>query len=152
MRDGERDIGAVDGDDIGEHPAAERALVDKAQRGAVVEQRRDAQMILSRQRAEQHLPTHAEMDDQRRAVIERQPQVLPASSRADDARIEQPRSQIGGSGLVAAHRTRVVHPDGADGLVNDMCVQPPTNDLDFGKLRHLHRRGCRARSMPPRPP
>ncbi len=137
VRDGQRDIRAVDGDDIGEHPAAERTLVHETQRGAVVEQHRNPQMVIPRQRPEQHLPAHTEMDDQRRAVIERQPQVFPASTRADDPRIEQPRRQIGGSGLVTAHRAQMVYPDSADGLVDDVCVQPPTNDFDFGKLRHL---------------
>ena len=87
VRDGHRHIAAVDGDDVGEHPPTERALVHEAQRGAV-EQRSDAQMVLAGQRPEQHLSAHSQMHDKGRAVVERQPQVLPAPTRADDARIE----------------------------------------------------------------
>ena len=65
MGDGYRHIGAVDGDKVGQQPAAERALVDEAERGAVVEQRRDPQVPLVGHGAEQHLPTHTEMDHQR---------------------------------------------------------------------------------------
>ena len=45
VRDGHRNHAAVDLDDLGEHPAAERALVDETQRGAVVEQRGDPHVI-----------------------------------------------------------------------------------------------------------
>ena len=120
MRDGHRHVGAVDDDHVGEHPPAERALVDEAHRGAVVEQRRDAQVVLVRYLTQQHLPAHAEVHNQRRAVTEREPQILTAAARARDAIVEQSGSQIARAGLVAAHRSWVVHPHRRDGLARDV--------------------------------
>ena len=87
MRDRHRNRAAVDIDDVGEHPAAEGALIDEAQGRAVVEKRGDAHVILARDRSEQHLPAHAQVDHQclitgLLAVGEQQPQVLAAAVRS----------------------------------------------------------------------
>ncbi len=136
VRDGRWNVGAVDRDHVGQHPPAERALVDEAQRGAVVEQRRDAQVALVLDGAQQHLPAHPEMDDQSRVIAQGEPQILAAAAGAGDAHVQQPRRQIGRSRLVTAHGAGMVHPHGGDGLARHVCLEPPPYDFDLGKFRH----------------
>src|SRR6201999_295415 len=63
VRNRYRNHAAVDGDQVGQQPAAERPLVDETQRGAVVEERGDAQMTGVGDVSQQHLPAHAEVYD-----------------------------------------------------------------------------------------
>ena len=151
MRDGHRHVGAVDRHQIGEHPATERALVDEAQRGAVVEQRRNAQVIRRSAPSPSNIcpliprcTTRATLPSALRprgsspslAGVQRQPQILTAPAGAGDPRIEQPCGQVGGTRFVTTHRPRVVHPHGADGSTRHVGRQSAPDDLDFGQLRH----------------
>ena len=139
-------------DHVGQHPAAERALVDEAQRGAVVEQRRRcASGSRSATSPSSIWPLIPRCTTSADPVTERQPQVLAAPAGSGDAIVEQSPGEVGGACLVAAHRPRVMHAHGGDGLARDVGIQPPPNDLDLGKFRHRHQ-GRQARSMPRRRP
>ncbi len=120
---------------------AERALVDEAQRGAVVEQCGDPQVVPCRSVA------HAARAASARSCPGARPAQRSSSSVSHRYFPRRPVPVIGGiraaarsdrpgSGLVTAHRARVVHPDGGDGLVDDVRVQSPPDDLDLGKFRH----------------
>ncbi len=137
VRDGFGQHRTVDLDQLGKLPAAERALVDEAQRGAVVEQRRDPDVIGARHRADQHLTAHPEVHHQRLLGGQHQPQILAASAGLDDPGIEQPGGQVRGPGLVPAHRAGVVHPHRADRAVQDVVRQAATNHLHLGQFRHV---------------
>ena len=45
---------------------------------------------------------------------------------------EQPRGQVGGAGLVAAHGAGMVHADGGDGLAHHVGLQSAPHHLDLG--------------------
>ena len=93
-----------------------------------------------RKRPEQHLSAHPEMHHEGGvAVLQRQPQVLAAAAGAGDARVEQPRGEVGGPGLVTAHRAGVMHPHRGDAFTRNVRLQSPPNDLDFGQFRHSKR-------------
>ena len=120
----------------------------KLQRGAVVEQRRDAQVVgvlRGTSRSEQHLPAHAQVHHQRRRRRSQvQPQVLSAPPGAVDPRCPISRAvRSAGAGLVPADRARMVDPHRGDGLARDVGLQAAADHLDFGKLRHCgQRRDC----------
>ncbi|BBX43991.1 hypothetical protein MCOO_00060 [Mycobacterium cookii] len=122
-------------------PTAERPLVDEAQRGAVVKDRGDAKVTGIGDFAEQHLPTHAEVNDQCLVVaagpVEGEPQIFPASVAAGDPGVEQPRGEIGGACFMAADSTRVMHADGGDCLTDHVGLQSAPHHLDFRQLGHL---------------
>ncbi|VBA55541.1 hypothetical protein LAUMK41_01807 [Mycobacterium attenuatum] len=124
---------AVHGHQVGKQPSAERALVGKAQHGPVVEQRGDPDVVGARDRPEQHLPTHAQVHDQCAVrAIQRQPQVLAAPIGSGDSRAQQPRRQVGGSGLVAPYRPGVMDPDRGHRLAHDVGRQAAAHHLNLG--------------------
>ena len=45
--------------------------------------------------------------------------------------------QVGGPGVVAAHRAGVVHPNRGDRLAHHMGLQAAAHHLDFGQFGHL---------------
>ena len=144
MRHRHRQPAAVDGDQIRHHPAAEGALIDEAQRGAVVENGGDPQMAGVGDRPQQHLAAHTEMNDEgafcpspsirfsHRYFPRRPVPVIRLSSRRA-VRVRRAR-------LMSAHRPRVVDPQRGDGLAGDVRLQAAPHHLDFRELRHPDRR------------
>ena len=138
--DGPGHRAAVHADQIGQLPTAECALINEAQRGAVIERRRDPQMFGSIEWSQQHLTTHPQMHHQRHLGSEREPQILSAPVRPGDVRTDQPCGEVGGTGFVTANRTRVAHLNRGDRPAGDMRLQAPAHHLDFRKFRHPDRR------------
>ena len=79
------------------------------------------------------------------AVAERQPQVLAAAAGAGDARVEQPRGQVGGAGLVTADRAGVVHPHRGDRLDPPRGPAVPAERPRLRGVQALVQRGPRRR-------
>ncbi|CKQ09169.1 Uncharacterised protein [Mycobacterium tuberculosis] len=134
---------AVHRHQVGKQPPSEGPLVSEAQHGPVVEQRGNPDVSGTRHRPEQHLPTHAQVHHEcgvRRPMdpsrIECQPQVLAAPIGSVDPRSPQPRRQIRGPGIVAAHSAGVVHPNLGDGPAGHVSLQAAPHHLDFGQLGH----------------
>jgi len=138
---------AVDVHHLGQHPAAERALVDEAQRRAVVEHRSDPQVVGVRHLAEPHLAAHPEVDDERGPLRHGEPQVFSAPTRVRDDLPDQPGGQVCRAGLVPADGPQMVDVDGGDLSAGDMGGQSAPDGLDLRQLRH-----CRGRSTPRRRP
>ncbi len=84
----------------------------------------------------QHLPAHAEVTEQGVAVVEGQPEVLPASAGGLDPAAGQGRGEAGGPTRVAAYRAGVQHLDGGDGGADGVGVESAADDLDLGQLGH----------------
>ena len=95
---------------------AEHPLVDEPHLAALVgalEREPDPQVPLvgRRGRLDQDLAAHAEVAEQRVAVVERQPEVLAAAAGRLDPAAGQRRGEAGRAARVTAHRTRVQHLD-----------------------------------------
>ena len=107
-------------------------------------------MVGPRHRPQQHLSAHAEVNDQRGIGlpglgVQQQPQVFAAPIGSVDTRAQQPGGEVGGTGLVAAHRAGVVHPNRGDRLAHHVGLQAAAHHLDFGQLGHLDGAGKPAR-------
>ncbi|VAZ90994.1 hypothetical protein LAUMK4_01596 [Mycobacterium persicum] len=119
--DRRRHHAAVHGHQVSKQPPAEGALVGKAQHGPVVEQGGDPDVVGARHCSQQHLPAHAQVHHKRAIrAIQRQPQVLAAPVGSGNPRAQQPRRQVGGSGLVAPNRPGVMDPDRGQRLAHHM--------------------------------
>jgi hypothetical protein len=70
------------------------------------------------------------------AMVELHPEVLAASSSADDRTTLEPRDEVGRTGEVAAYGAHVEDLDLGDGATNDVVMDAEAYDLDFRKLRH----------------
>ncbi len=81
------------------------------------------------------LAAHPEMDDERRAVVEGEQQVLAGTvDRLDRVALEQGAELLGAR--VASHRAPVSDLDRLDLPADDFALEVTPDGLDFGKLRH----------------
>ena len=101
-------------DVVVEMPAAEGSLVDEPQLIAVIECRAHPQMrvVGCADTGDQHLPAHAEVDDEREPVDavgrrDVEPQILSASASSENRCAPEPSDQIGRIADVSADGPRV---------------------------------------------
>jgi len=91
--------------------------------------------------AQQQLPRHAEMPDDRRASVgavgrQRHPEELPPASHRRDLGTLQPRDEVGGACDVPREGTLVVYGDRDDACAGHRRSEAGADDLDLGELRH----------------
>ncbi len=134
MRDLVGQLGTV----LAERHAAEDALVGEPQLTTVVEGQRHAQVPrrLVASIGDEELTAHAEVAEHGVAVVELHPEVLAASSGADDRTTLKPRDEVSWTGEVSTYGPHVEDLDSGDGATNDVVTDAEADDLDFGKLRH----------------
>ena len=130
-----------------EGQAAEDPLVDEPQLRAVLEVERDLEVLLQGcvRLADEHLPAHAQVREQRVApllvgTVQRQPQVLAAPARLDHGATRETQGEVLGTGHVTPQGSDVEHPHRDDPTADDVVGQAATDDLDLGELGHLSRR------------
>ena len=130
---GEPGLGAV----LGDAPGAEAARVGVGEVGAVVEQRARAQEArsLSGGAAQpEQVAGHAQVDEQRGAVVELDDQVLAAPAERLDAHALQPRGHR--LGRLRIGQAVVEHLDLGERAAAEVREQPPPHRLDLGELGH----------------
>ena len=131
---------------VGDEPLPEGPRIDKAQFCPVIEAH-DHLGVESHRRAlrtaqVEQLPCHAEVDDQHRAVVERQDEELAAPAGLDEHAAVQARNELGGR--LAPHGPAPEHLHLADPPADDGSLEPAPDCLDLGKLGHLGGGGLRS--------
>ena len=84
------------------------------------------------------LAAHAQVDDQGRAVVEAEQQVLAGPVDRLDGVALEPGAELLGA-RVATDRAPVAHLDRLDLPADDLALEVAPDGLDFGKLRHSPR-------------
>jgi hypothetical protein len=114
------------------HPA-EHALVDEAQLSAVVEVPDHSGVRLQRRvrGVAAELPTHAEVSDDRIAVVERQPEELAATPRLQEPASDEYGLEVVGAGNVAPNWSWVQDAGREDRATGDQPGETRTYGLDF---------------------
>lgn len=124
------------GHEFGRHESAEGALIDKAKFTPIViesDPHSQVTLVSGVTRLHQQLTTHPEMRDQRRAVIERKPEVLPApTDTADRSALKCGPERA----HLTAYSTRIEHIHIAHGATTHMLGKATSHDLDLGQLGH----------------
>src|SRR3954452_14999571 len=118
-------------------PGAEAARVGVGQIGAVVEQRpraQEARVILGRRREPQQVPGHAQVHEQRGAVVELGDEVLAAAAE----RLDADALQAGGDGLgrLGIGQPVVEYLYLGERSPAEVREQPAPDRLDLGQLGH----------------
>ena len=133
------DLGGQVGAALRERQAAEHALVDEPQLGAVVGEPEPHPQVPfggGGGRLHQHLAAHAEVAEQGVTGVQRQPQVLAAAAGVGEGAPGQPGDEVVGPGEVPSDRAGVQHLHCGDVPVQHVTREAATDDLDLGKLRH----------------
>ncbi len=101
--------------------------------------------------AQQQLPAHAEVTDDRAAARQRHPQELAASYGRLDARAGDEGFEVAGCRIVPRERARVEHLDRRDRGTGHRRCQSGPHDLDLGKLGHVSAGSGASTPRAPRP-
>ncbi len=87
-------------------------------------------------RLDEELTAHAEVSEQRVAVVERQPEVLAPPAGALDPATGQRGGEALRAARVAAHGPRVQHLDAGDGAAHRVPLEAHAHHFDLGQLGH----------------
>ena len=82
------------------------------------------------------LAAHAQVDEQRRLVVERQPQELAPPAGARDRAVDQASGELPLPARLAAHRAVAQHPRTSDAPASDVRIEAQADGLDLGEFRH----------------